>query len=66
LQTNRQADSESVQVGDRLLQIDGLRASGLTWGAIFFAMHRKPGEARTLLLERDDKQFTMPGNIKAF
>jgi C-terminal processing protease CtpA/Prc len=57
---------EGVQVGDKLLQIDALRLTGASWGAIFSGMHGKPGEARTLLLERDGKQFTLTTKIKAF
>lgn len=55
-----------VHAGDKLLQIDALRTGMATWGAIFSAMHGKPGEIRTLLLERNSKQFTVQARVVAF
>jgi hypothetical protein len=57
---------EGVQVGDKLLRIDALATAAATWGEIFRAMHGKPGELRTLLIERASKQFTVQAVIKAF
>jgi hypothetical protein len=57
---------EGVEVGDRLLQVDGLQTKTATWGAIFAAMHGKPGELRTLVLERDGRQFTVHTRVVAF
>lgn len=57
---------EGVQFGDKLLQIDSLRVRTATRGEIFSAMHGKPGEIRTLLLERDAKQFTVQAIITEF
>ena len=57
---------EGVQVGDKLLQIGALHTGTATWGAIFSAMHGKPGEIRTLLLERDTKQFTVHAKVVVF
>jgi hypothetical protein len=55
-----------VQAGDKLLQIGALRTASATWGAIFSAMRGKPGEFRTLLLERDSGKFTVQANITVF
>jgi hypothetical protein len=57
---------EGVEVGDQLLQIGGLRTKTATWGAIFEAMHGKPGELRTLVLERDRKQITVHARVMTF
>ncbi len=57
---------DGVQVGDKLLRIDALSTGNATWGEIFHALHGKPGEVRTLLLERTSKQFTLQATIKAF
>jgi hypothetical protein len=52
---------EGVQTGDKLLQIGELHTGTATWGAIFAAMHGKPGEIRTLL-----KQFTVQAKVVGF
>jgi hypothetical protein len=57
---------DGVQAGDRLLQVDGLQITGATRGAILSAMHGKPGEIRTLTLERDGKTFTTPASVREF
>jgi hypothetical protein len=57
---------EGVQVGDKLLQVGALHTDVATRGAIFSAMHGKPGEVRTLLLERDTKQITVQAKVAAF
>jgi hypothetical protein len=49
-----------------LLQIDALRTGAANWGAIFSAMHGKPGEIRTLLLERNNRQFTVQARVVRF
>jgi hypothetical protein len=63
---NGKATVQGVQVGDKLLQIDSLRTATATWAGIFSAMHGRPGELRTLLLERDTKQFTAQAKIVGF
>jgi hypothetical protein len=63
---NGKATVEGVKVGDKLLQIGALRTSTATWDSIFSAMHGKPGEFRTLLLERDTKQFTVQAKVVDF
>lgn len=57
---------EGAEVGDKLLRIGGLQTRTATWGAIFEAMHGKPGELRTLVLERDGKQFTVHARVMTF
>jgi hypothetical protein len=57
---------DGVQVGDKLLRVAALSTANATWGEIFRAMHGKPGEIRTLLLERASRPFTVPATIQAF
>jgi hypothetical protein len=57
---------DGVQVGDKLLQVDKLKISGATRGSILSAMHGKPSEVRTLILERDGKTFTIEARIREF
>jgi hypothetical protein len=63
---NGQPTVDGVQAGDKLLRIAGLSTANATWGEIFRAMHGKPGELRTLLLERTSRQFTVQATIRAF
>lgn len=44
---------QSVRVGDRLLQVNGLRMTGLPWSLAVNALRGSPGQRYTLLLERD-------------
>ena len=57
---------QNVGVGDKLLQVDGVVLSNATRGAIFAALHGKPGTTRTLLLERDGRQIRVPVLTNAF
>jgi hypothetical protein len=57
---------EGVQVGDKLLRVDSLELRTSTWGAIFSAMHGKPGDIRTLSIERNGEPFTVQATIQAF
>ena len=63
---NGKTTVEGVEVGDKLLQIDGLRMNAMDWAAIYGAMHGKPGEVRNLLLERNGRQFRVPAKVTAF
>jgi C-terminal processing protease CtpA/Prc len=63
---NGKSTVESVQAGDKLLQVGALPTSTATWAAIFYAMHGKPGEIRTLILERDKRQFTVQAKLVRF
>jgi hypothetical protein len=57
---------EGVEVGDKLLQVDDLPLSKATWGAIFAAMHGKPGETRVLRLEHNGRGFTVRAQVTRF
>jgi len=58
--------ADAVRVGDRLIQVDDLQLSDATRGAIFAALHGKPGSARTLVVERDGKRLNVVTKITAF
>ena len=53
----RQATIEGVQPGDKLVRVDGLGLAEATRGAVFSALHGKPGTVRLLTLERDGKEI---------
>ena len=57
---------DTVRVGDRLIQVDDIVLSSETRGAIFAALHGKPGEVRMLVVERDGQQLTVPAKVTAF
>jgi len=63
---NGKPSVRNVRVGDKLLQVDDVVVRGATRGAIFSALHGKPGSTRTLLLERDGKQMRVPVLTNAF
>ena len=60
------ATVQGVEPGDKLLEIDGQQTKAATWGAIFAALHGKPGELRALVLERDGKRFTVQARVMSF
>jgi len=57
---------EGIQVGDKLVQIDDLRVNTATRGAVFSALHGKPGTIHALVLERAGKQVTLLAKTSAF
>jgi C-terminal processing protease CtpA/Prc len=57
---------QNVQPGDKLLRIDGLETKHASWGAIYAALHGKPGEVRHLLLERNGIQLKVAATVIAF
>jgi hypothetical protein len=57
---------DAVRVGDKLIQIDDVVLRSATRGAIFAALHGKPGEVRVLVVERDGQQLTVPAKVTAF
>jgi hypothetical protein len=57
---------QNVRPGDKLLRIDALETRHASWGAIYSALHGKPGEVRTLLLERNGSQLKVPARVTAF
>ncbi len=63
---NGKATVDGVLVGDKLLQIGALRTATATWAEIFSAMHGRPGEFRTLLLQRNSRQFAVQAKVVDF
>ena len=57
---------DAVRVGDKLIQVDSVLLTSATRGAIFAALHGKPGEVRMLVLERDGQQLTVPAKVTGF
>jgi hypothetical protein len=57
---------DAVRVGDRLIQVDDLEVSSATRGAIFAALHGKPGSVRTLVVERDGQRLNVAAKVTAF
>ena len=63
---NGQRTVRGIRVGDKLVKIDQLRVSGATRGAIFSALHGRPGTVRVLVVERDGEQITVTTTTRAF
>lgn len=57
---------DGVQVGDKLVQVGALLTNSASREAMFAAMHGKPGERRSLILERDGKRFQLEASVTAF
>ncbi len=57
---------QGVQVGDRVVQIGALRVTGATRDAVFAAMHGRPGELRSVILERRGRQLQVQARVTAF
>jgi hypothetical protein len=57
---------DGIWIGDKLVQVDDLPLADATRGAIFTALHGKPGTVRMLILEKDGKQLTVPAKTSAF
>jgi hypothetical protein len=55
-----------VLPGDKLVRIDDLQTDNATWGAIYRAMHGRPGETRLLVLDRGGKRLTVATKVTAF
>lgn len=55
---------EGVDPGDLLLQVDTVKTKGGTMGTVVDALRGKPGEVRTLILEREGKQFTVRATVE--
>ena len=65
-QIHGQPTVDTVRVGDRLMQVDHLQLSNATRGAIFAALHGRPGSVRTLVVERDGKRLNAAVKVTAF
>ena len=57
---------DAVRVGDKLIQIDNVIVVDATRGAVFTALHGKPGAIRMLVLERDGKRLKVPAKVSSF
>ena len=55
-----------VRVGDKLVEVDGLRLATATRGAVFAALHGRAGSVRVLVLERDGTPVKLKATITAF
>jgi hypothetical protein len=57
---------EGAQPGDELIQIDNLETKHASWGAIYDALHGKPGDVRVLILQRGTQQITVRARVTSF
>ena len=57
---------EGVEPGDVLIEVDSLRATGATMGTVVDALRGRPGETRTLVLERAGRRFTVTARVERF
>lgn len=57
---------KGLQLGDKLIQIGDLRVTEATRGGVFSALHGKPGDTRTLIVERNGQQLTLQAKVSAF
>jgi hypothetical protein len=55
-----------VQPGDELVRVNGTKLQGASLGTVYNLLHGRPGETRTLLLERDAKLFEVSARVTAF
>lgn len=60
------ATVEGVLPGDKLIRVGDLEISKASHGAIYDALHGRPGESRTLVLERDGARITVNATVTAF
>jgi hypothetical protein len=63
---NDQPTVQGVRLGDRLVRIGDLDAAHATWGAIFRALHGKPGETRDLILDRRGTRVMVTAKVTEF
>ncbi|MBE0646783.1 MAG: hypothetical protein IH596_03255 [Bacteroidales bacterium] len=61
--TNGKPLVEGVKAGDKLLQIDDLKTTGATMGTVVDALRGKPGEKRTVILERNGARISVVAKI---
>lgn len=57
---------EGVVAGDKLVEVGALRLGTASWGAVFSALHGKPGELRTLVVERGGERITVHAKVVSF
>jgi hypothetical protein len=57
---------EGVLPGDRLIRVGELEMKTATWGAIYDAMHGRPGEIRRLVVERAGNRIAIAARVSRF
>lgn len=57
---------DAVRAGDKLIQIDNVIVADAMRGAVFAALHGKPGATRMLVLERGGKRLKVPAKVSSF
>lgn len=55
-----------VEVGDRLVRIDGLSTTGATMGTVVDALRGEPGEVRILVLERAGERRRVEARVERY
>jgi len=55
-----------VEVGDKLVRVDGKPMREASLGAVFAALHGRPGEPRRLDLERAGEPVSVTAEVTAF
>jgi hypothetical protein len=55
-----------VEAGDQLISVDGIPVTGATMGQVLAALHGKPGETRTIVLERRGKRIMVNAPVTSF
>jgi hypothetical protein len=55
-----------VQKGDILLTVQGGRATGATMGQVWSLLSGSPGDSRTMVFEREGRQFTVSAPVCRF
>jgi hypothetical protein len=57
---------KSVEPGDKLLEVGGLKARGATMGTVVDALRGKPGDVRILVLERNGEPYRVEAKVERF
>ena len=55
-----------VEIGDELVEVDGLNVQGAPKDAVLAALHGKPGERRTLVVEHGGARRAVEAAVTAF
>jgi hypothetical protein len=65
-QKNGKPTAAGVQVGDKLIEVDGISIANATRGGIFAALHGAPGTTHTLTLKRNGELVSVPVQTTSF
>jgi len=63
---NGQPATEGLMAGDRLVQIDGQRIDGWPRERVLAALHGKPGESRSIVVDRNGRMIERTTVVSAF